>query len=99
MEKPVQWMTLQELRDELDRTRPAWEAMDVDPHLPTAQESGSAATSALSSSPQKVRKTSANSHQLLTVQTGTISCGLNTNSQPFIGKYVTLSQQRAIIVL
>ena len=62
-------------------------------------KSGSAATSALSSSPQKVRKTSANSHQLLTVQTGTISCGLNTNSQPFIGKYVTLSQQRAIIVL
>jgi len=62
-------------------------------------KSGSAATSALSSSPQKVRKTSANSHQLLTVQTGTISCGLNTNSQPFIGKYVTLAQQRAIIVL
>lgn len=26
MEKPVQWMTLLELRDELDRTRPAWEA-------------------------------------------------------------------------
>jgi len=26
MEKPVQWMTYQELRDELDRTRPAWEA-------------------------------------------------------------------------
>jgi hypothetical protein len=26
MEKPVQWMTLQELRDELERTRPAWEA-------------------------------------------------------------------------
>jgi hypothetical protein len=26
MGKPVQWMTLQELRDELDRTRPAWEA-------------------------------------------------------------------------
>jgi 4-carboxymuconolactone decarboxylase len=25
MEKPVQGMTLQELRDELDRTRPAWE--------------------------------------------------------------------------
>ena len=38
MEKPVQWMTLQELRDELDRTRPAWEDMDVDPHLPTARE-------------------------------------------------------------
>jgi hypothetical protein len=26
MEKPVQWMTLQELRAELDRTRPAWKA-------------------------------------------------------------------------
>jgi len=25
MEKPVQWTTLQELRKELDRTRPAWE--------------------------------------------------------------------------
>jgi hypothetical protein len=31
MEKPVQWMTLQELRDELERTRSAWEAgLDVD---------------------------------------------------------------------
>jgi len=30
MEKSVQWMTLQELRDELDRTRPAWEALDLD---------------------------------------------------------------------
>jgi len=30
MEKLVQWMTLQELRDELDRTRPAWDAMDLD---------------------------------------------------------------------
>jgi hypothetical protein len=29
MDKPVQWMTLQELRDELDRTRPSWEAMDL----------------------------------------------------------------------
>ena len=29
MRKPVQWMTLQELRDELERTRPAWKAMDV----------------------------------------------------------------------
>jgi hypothetical protein len=29
MEKPVQWMSMQELRDELERTRPAWEAMDV----------------------------------------------------------------------
>jgi hypothetical protein len=27
---PVQSMTLQELRDELDRTSPAWEAMDLD---------------------------------------------------------------------
>jgi hypothetical protein len=26
VEKTVEWMTLQELRDELDRTRPAWEA-------------------------------------------------------------------------
>ena len=25
MEKPVEWMTLQKLRDELDRTRPAWD--------------------------------------------------------------------------
>ena len=30
MEKPLQSMTLQELRDELDRTSPAWEAMDQD---------------------------------------------------------------------
>ena len=31
MEKSVQWMTLQELRDELDRTRPAWdEVADLD---------------------------------------------------------------------
>jgi hypothetical protein len=30
MEKPVQWMTLQELRDELDRTRPAREAEVAD---------------------------------------------------------------------
>ena len=29
MEKPVQWMTLQELRDELERTRPAWETLDL----------------------------------------------------------------------
>jgi hypothetical protein len=27
MEKSVQWMTLQELRDELDRTRPAWDEL------------------------------------------------------------------------
>ena len=27
MGKPVQWMTLQELRDELERTRPAWDEL------------------------------------------------------------------------
>ena len=27
MEKSLQWMTLQELRDELDRTRPAWDEL------------------------------------------------------------------------
>jgi hypothetical protein len=31
MEKPVQWMTLQELRDELHRTQAAWEAK-LDPN-------------------------------------------------------------------
>ena len=30
MGKPVQRMTLPELRNELERTRPAWEAMDLD---------------------------------------------------------------------
>ena len=30
MEKSVQWMTLQELRDQLHRTRPAWEAEVAD---------------------------------------------------------------------
>ena len=31
MEKSVQWTTLQELRDELDRTRPAWDELaDLD---------------------------------------------------------------------
>jgi len=30
MEKPLQWMTLQELRDELERTRPAWDAEVAD---------------------------------------------------------------------
>jgi len=32
MEKPVHWMTLAELRDQLERTRPAWEdeAADLD---------------------------------------------------------------------
>jgi hypothetical protein len=30
MEKTVQWMTLQELRDELELTPTAWEALDLD---------------------------------------------------------------------
>ncbi|HEX8972408.1 hypothetical protein [Oryzihumus sp.] len=30
MDKPVQWMTVDELRDEADRTRPAWEHQRVD---------------------------------------------------------------------
>ena len=30
MDKPLQWMTLQELRDELHRTGPAWETFDLD---------------------------------------------------------------------
>ena len=31
MEKSLQWMMLQELRDELDRTRPAWDELaDLD---------------------------------------------------------------------
>ena len=39
MDKPVQWMTLQELRHELDRTRPAWEAelVDLDDVLASGQ--------------------------------------------------------------
>ncbi|HZY00231.1 MAG TPA: hypothetical protein VFE92_12215 [Dermatophilaceae bacterium] len=37
MEEPVQWMTLHELRDELERTRPAWGAMDVDGVLASGQ--------------------------------------------------------------
>ena len=37
MEKLVQWMTLQELRDELDRTRPIWEAVDLDGFLADGQ--------------------------------------------------------------
>ena len=38
MEKSVQWMTLQELRDELDRTRPAWEELaDLDDVLEDGQ--------------------------------------------------------------
>jgi hypothetical protein len=31
MKKPLQWMTLQELRDELHRTQAAWEA-ELDPN-------------------------------------------------------------------
>ena len=30
MERPVRWMTLGELRDELEPTRPAWEAQPDD---------------------------------------------------------------------
>ena len=30
MNQPVQWMTLQELRDELYRTGKAWETLDLD---------------------------------------------------------------------
>jgi hypothetical protein len=31
MEKPMQWMTLQELRNEFERTRPAWDDLaDLD---------------------------------------------------------------------
>jgi hypothetical protein len=30
MDKPVQWMTLQELRHELHRTSQAWETLDLD---------------------------------------------------------------------
>jgi hypothetical protein len=37
MNKPVQWMTLQELRDELELTRPAWEATDLDGFLADGQ--------------------------------------------------------------
>jgi hypothetical protein len=33
----VQWMMLQELRDELDRTRPTWEAADLDGVLTDGQ--------------------------------------------------------------
>ena len=33
----MQWMTLQELRDEFERTRPAWEAMDLDGVLANGQ--------------------------------------------------------------
>jgi hypothetical protein len=39
MEKPVRWMTLVELRDELERTRPAWEVdrADLDRFLACGQ--------------------------------------------------------------
>jgi hypothetical protein len=43
MGTPVQWLTRQELRDELERTRPAWEALDLDGvpahgHLPVLSQ-------------------------------------------------------------
>ena len=38
MEKPMQWMTLQELRVELERTRPAWDDLaDLDSVLADGQ--------------------------------------------------------------
>ena len=37
MRKPVQWMTLPELRDELERTRQAWETTDLDGFLASGQ--------------------------------------------------------------
>lgn len=37
MKKPVQWMTLQVLCVELERTRPAWEARDLDGFLAGGQ--------------------------------------------------------------
>jgi hypothetical protein len=37
MEKPVRWMTLQHLRDELERTRPAWETLALDGVLADGQ--------------------------------------------------------------
>jgi hypothetical protein len=37
MEKPVHRMTLPEIRDELERTRPAWEATDLDGFLADGQ--------------------------------------------------------------
>jgi len=33
----VQWMTLPELRDELERTRPAWETIELDGFLSDGQ--------------------------------------------------------------
>jgi hypothetical protein len=45
MAKPVQWMTLTELRDELERTRPAWETTELnfvlaDGQLPVLSQDG-----------------------------------------------------------
>ena len=41
MEKLVAWMTLQELRDELGRTRPAWDELaDLDEVLQDGQPRG-----------------------------------------------------------
>ena len=37
MRKPVQWMTLPELRDERDPTRQAWENTDLDGFLASGQ--------------------------------------------------------------
>ena len=37
MDKLVQWMTLQQLRDDLERARPAWEAVDLDDVLAHGQ--------------------------------------------------------------
>lgn len=37
MEKPVQWMPLPELRDELERTRQAWKTTDLDGFLAHGQ--------------------------------------------------------------
>ena len=37
MEKPVQWMTLPELRGELERTGPLWQAADLDRFLADGQ--------------------------------------------------------------
>lgn len=37
MNKPAQWMPLQDLRDELERTRPAWEITDLDGVLADGQ--------------------------------------------------------------
>jgi len=41
MDQSVQRMTLQELRDELERTRPAWEALDLNDVLADGELSAS----------------------------------------------------------